>query len=72
MHFKFNPLSGDSTAIIFHAKWRNISRKISDINIRACAEEVYIFSRELFRFASEIKKVYLTGEIEKQKNAEKN
>jgi len=34
---------------------------------RACAEEIYIFSREIFRFASEVKKVYLPSEIEKAK-----
>jgi len=32
---------------------------------RACAVEVCVFSHEIFRFASEIQKVYLTSEIEK-------
>ena len=36
---------------------------------KAYAEKEY-FSREIFRFASEIKKVYLTGEIEKRNQSE--
>ena len=31
---------------------------------RACSEEVYALSREIFPFPSELKKVYLSGEIE--------
>ena len=32
---------------------------------RACAEEIYIFRREIFRFPSDIN-IYLPGEIEKK------
>jgi len=34
---------------------------------RACAEGVCVFSHEIIRFASEIKKVYLISEMEKAK-----
>jgi len=37
------------------------------IYFRACAEEVCVFSHEISRFASEIKKVHLTSDIEKAK-----
>ena len=39
---------------------------------RACAEEVFISSREIIRFASEIKKVYLAKtKSETNQNVEK-
>ena len=54
-------LSADSTAY-FSSEMANY--------YRACAEVVYIFSHEIFRFASEIKKVYLTCKIKKRNQSE--
>ena len=49
-------------ALIFQAEGRNITEY---------AQKKFIFfSREIFHFAIEIKKMYFTGEIEKQNQSE--